>query len=86
MATLNVKTRFTLNLPDGTKAEFQPGVQDVDDAIVDHWYVQANSELVPDKKSGRRGKNAADGEQVESPATDSQSDDPPVAIEQTPEA
>ncbi|WP_281659647.1 STY1053 family phage-associated protein [Microvirgula aerodenitrificans] len=54
MATLNVKTRFTLNLPDGTKVEFQPGVQDVDDSIVDHWYVQANSEPVPDNKSTKK--------------------------------
>ncbi|MFM9932853.1 STY1053 family phage-associated protein [Achromobacter xylosoxidans] len=44
MAKVRVIKAFRLNAPDGRQLEFQEGVQQIDDDLVSHWFVQAHIE------------------------------------------
>jgi hypothetical protein len=45
MAKINVKKPFVLNL-DGLHRSFGVGLQEVEDEVAEHWYVQSHSEPV----------------------------------------
>ncbi|MGU9992784.1 hypothetical protein D0839_16605 [Bordetella avium] len=44
MAKVRVIKAFRLNATDGRHLEFQKGVQQIDDGLVNHWFVQAHIE------------------------------------------
>jgi hypothetical protein len=50
MKFLNVLQAFKLNLGDGIR-DFEAGLQEVEDAIAEHWYVKANTEVVTAKQA-----------------------------------
>lgn len=43
MPKIYIKTPFTLTHDDGAKVHFVVGEQEVDQALVDHWYVKAHA-------------------------------------------
>lgn len=61
MAERNVLKPFKLNTPDGV-VEFEAGTQEIDDALVDHWFVKAHLEPVKAKKSDAEAKAKAEAE------------------------
>lgn len=66
MQVINIVKGLTLTLEDGSKLEIAAGVQEVDDAIAGHWYVQAHTGLMPEAlaktATGDKGKKAAAAE------------------------
>ncbi|WP_236209018.1 STY1053 family phage-associated protein [Pseudomonas tohonis] len=58
MAERNVLKPFKLNTADG-QIEFATGTQEIDDAIVDHWFVQAHLEPVKPKKTDAKAEAEA---------------------------
>lgn len=57
MKQISVLKKFTLSLDDGSKRDFSIGVHEVDDAVADHWFVQANSEAVVTSEPKKLAKN-----------------------------
>jgi hypothetical protein len=51
MKYLNVLTGFILTLATGAKREFEAGLQEIEDELVDHWYVAAHSEPLTAKQA-----------------------------------
>ncbi|QLL11708.1 STY1053 family phage-associated protein [Pseudomonas chlororaphis] len=47
MATRNVLKPFKLNTTDGV-IDFEAGTQEIDDELVDHWFVKAHLEQLKD--------------------------------------
>jgi hypothetical protein len=66
MAIKNVHTAFTLSKDDGSKVQFVAGAQDVPDELLDHWYVKAHVEDLPEpaEKKVPKPTKAADGDKT----------------------
>ncbi|MDF3936667.1 STY1053 family phage-associated protein [Pseudomonas citronellolis] len=77
MAWLNVLKGFKLNLADGVK-EFEAGLQEIEDELAKHWFVQAHSETLTAKQA--KALQAASTAEQHAPETE------PAAEPETPAA
>lgn len=50
MTTVNITSPFTFTRDDGRPLDIAAGVQDLDDDVASHWFVQAHCASVPEEQ------------------------------------